>query len=86
MSHQSDASCCTTGSLKAAAYHNAKCWAAGSLYPSCTMGGPNLALPLALISLHQWGRGLLHWDISPDIHHLGYFTGSGLSLSALVQD
>ena len=85
-SHHPDASCYTTGSLKAAACHRAKCLATGSLCPSCTRCAPKLVLPLALISLHQWGRGLQGWDISSDIHWSGYFMGSGLSLPGLVGD
>ena len=45
---------------------------------------PTLSFPLALISLHQWGLGLLDWDISYAIQWHGYLTGSGLSLPSLA--
>ena len=58
VSHHPEASCCTTCSLKAATYHRVKCWEAWSLCPACPMCAPKLVLPLALISLHQWGWGV----------------------------
>ena len=50
------------------------------------MCAPKLVLPLALISLHQWGWELLGWDISFTIHQHGYFMGSSFSLSGPVWD
>ena len=50
------------------------------------MHAPKLSLPLALISLHQWGWGLLGWVISSVIQQHGYLTGSGPSLCHLAQD
>ena len=45
-----------------------------------------LSLPLALISLHQWGWGMLGWDISSAIQQHRYLTGSDLSLPGLAWD
>ena len=85
-SHHPYTSCCATDSLKAFTCHRVKCWVTGSLCSSWTTCAPKLVLPLALISFHQWGWGLLGWDISSTIHQHANFTGSSPSLPDLVQD
>ena len=86
VSHQPEASCCTSGSLKAVTCHKVQCWAEYSSYSSCITHTPMLSFLLAFISLYQWGWGLLGWDISSMIQWQGYLTGSCLSLPNLAWD